>query len=255
MNVENLRIDDFNALYFISDAHLGAPYGASEEVKLSKLFAFGGGIAQPGNYLFIIGDLLDFWFEWRRSIPKRHFRVLREIANWVDRGLSVHYLPGNHDFKLGGFLEKEIGMQTYEHTLDFSALGKRFHLFHGDGLYKTDVWYRLMKKALRFPLNQKLFLLVHPDLGQKLADVFSAGSRGSQDRKLNKDLETDYFRYAEQKIAAGFDFVIMGHTHKPILKKLGKGVYLNTGDWHRRFTYGVFKEGNLSLENFQSTDE
>ncbi len=248
MNLQNENLHDFKALYFVSDAHLGAPYGVSEEVKRRRLFAFGGGIASPDTHLFIIGDLFDFWYEWRRAIPKRHFRVLREIASWVDRGLKVHYLPGNHDFRLGGFLEREVGMQTYKEKLDFTAAGKRFHLFHGDGLRKSDIAYRCLKKVFRNPINQWLFLLIHPDLGLKIADTSSKTSRISQSKE--RELVKDYAAYAEEKISEGIDYVIMGHTHLPTFMEIGKGIYMNTGDWYRRFTYGVFKEDKLSLEHF-----
>lgn len=244
------EIKDFNALYFISDAHFGAPMGVSDEEKKRRLFDFGQSICKPGNSLFILGDLFDFWFEWRKVIPKRHFRVLREIASWRDAGLDLYYVAGNHDFRLGGFLEKEIGFRTFADTMNFTAGGSKFHLFHGDGVQKSDSGYRFLKKVFRSSINQQLFLAFHPDLGIGLADWSSSKSRESNLLKNPSKAEEDYIEYAEKKICEGFDIVMMGHTHRPILKELKNGLYMNTGNWYRKFSHGMYKEGKLTLNFF-----
>ena len=217
-----IKIEEHKAIYFLSDAHIGEPKAENNDERKQNLFDFGDGIAEPGNHLFIIGDLFDFWFEWRRVIPKRHFKVLNKLSEWSDKGLKLYYLAGNHDFRLGEFLTDEIGFVTSEKFLEFEADGKKFHLFHGDGVKKTDYGYRFLKKILRNRFNQKLFLLLHPDIGMKLADASSATSRESQVNRNPYLDATDYLEYARRKIAEGFDYIIMGHTHIPLLKKLCK---------------------------------
>jgi len=250
-----LNISTFQALYFISDANLGAPIGVSEAEKRARLFAFGKNIASKDNKLFIIGDLFDFWFEWRKVIPKRHFRVLRELAMWRDNGLDMYYLAGNHDFRLGGFLENEIGIKTFGNELNLTAAGKNFHLFHGDGVQKSDVGYRFLKKIFRSGLNQQLFLLLHPDFGMKLADWSSSKSRNSNLLKNPSKLENDYIEYAERKNSQGFDYILMGHTHRPLLYKLTSGLYINTGNWYQDFTYAKFSDDEISLKYFRGSLE
>lgn len=249
-----IKIQDFKALYFLSDAHLGESRATNEGERLNKLFAFGRGIANPGNHLFIIGDLFDFWFEWGKVIPKKHFQVLHEIAGWREWGLNLYYLPGNHDFRLKGILKDEIGFYISDDTIDIEADGKRFHLFHGDGIQKSDVAYRLMKRIVRSPINQKLFSWLHPDLGLKLAEMSSSTSREAQSGRNPYEDAKDYMEYAQKKFDEGFDFVVMGHTHLPLIKKLESGVYLNSGEWFKTFSYGMYRQGNLSLEIFQGGD-
>ena len=245
-----IKIEEHKAIYFLSDAHIGEPKAENNDERKQNLFDFGDGIAEPGNHLFIIGDLFDFWFEWRRVIPKRHFKVLNKLSEWSDKGLKLYYLAGNHDFRLGEFLTDEIGFVTSEKFLEFEADGKKFHLFHGDGVKKTDYGYRFLKKILRNRFNQKLFLLLHPDIGMKLADASSATSRESQVNRNPYLDATDYLEYARRKIAEGFDYIIMGHTHIPLLKKLEGGYYMNSGNWFRDYSYGIFKDGELKLKMF-----
>lgn len=231
--------------------HFGAPIGVPEEEKRARLFGFTDSIAGSENKLFIIGDLFDFWFEWRKVIPKRHFRVLSKLLSWRERGLEMYYLAGNHDFRLGGFLDKEIGIKTFGDTLDFAAGGKKFHLFHGDGVQKSDVGYRILKKVFRNGLNQQFFLALHPDLGMALADWSSSKSRESNILKNPSKLEDDYVEYAEAKIENGFDYVMMGHTHRPYIHKFDKGMYINTGNWYKDFTYAVFDGRELVLRRYE----
>jgi len=246
-----LEIDDFDTIYFLSDVHLGQPKSTNDEERKEKLFAFGDKIAKPGNHFFLLGDLFDFWFEWKKVIPKRHFKVLREIAGWADKGLNLYYLPGNHDFRLGGFLQDELGFRTFKDTLDFTASGKKFHLFHGDGLMKSDSGYRFLKRVFRNRFNQWMFLLFHPDWGISLAEWSSNTSRGVQENRNPYEHTTDYADYAREKInGEGFDYVIMGHTHLPLQEEIEGGIYINTGNWYKDFTYAVFRENKLSLETF-----
>jgi len=246
-----LHLTNFNTLYFLSDAHFGAPLGVKEEIKRENFCDFGASIASPDNYLFILGDLFDFWFEWRKVIPKGSFGILYHLAKWQEMGLKMYYLAGNHDFRLGGFLEKEIGISTYMNTLDFTAEDKKFHLFHGDGVQKSDVGYRILKKVFRNPLNQWLFLALHPDIGIALADWSSSKSRESNLLKNPSKAENDYIEYAEKQITGGADYVLMGHTHRPLVHRFDKGCYINTGNWYRAFSYAKFEKGELRLEYYK----
>jgi UDP-2,3-diacylglucosamine hydrolase len=245
-------LSGYKALYFLSDAHLGAPMGVSETIKQSRLFEFGKRIAYPENRLFILGDLFDFWFEWGKTvIIKKHFPILCELANWVKKGLKISYLAGNHDFYLGSFLKDEIGLELHPDTLDLEFEDKKFHLFHGDGLRKSDVGYRFLKKVFRSRFNQKLFGIIPPEIGLAMANWSSHKSREAQELRAHSKSYEDYRNYASDKISAGYNYVIMGHTHIPELIPYGNGWYLNSGNWFRDFTYGIYTQGELKLETYK----
>ena len=245
-----LELHSSKNIFFLSDAHFGAPIGVSESEKVRKLTDFGKEVINEGDTLFFLGDLFDFWFAWRQVIPKSAFRILHILRGWREKGIDMYYLAGNHDFRLGGFLEEEIGFKTFRDRIDFIAGGKKFHLFHGDGVQKSDVGYRVLKRVFRNKVNQQLFMLIHPDLGIMIADWSSSKSRESQVLKNPSKAEDDYYAYAQKKIEEGFDYILMGHTHRPLLKKLGKGCYLNTGNWYSAFSYGKFDGSELTLQYF-----
>jgi UDP-2,3-diacylglucosamine hydrolase len=168
--------------------------------------------------------------------------VLKKLALLTDSGIKVHYLAGNHDFWLKGFLENEIGVQV--HQDDFiSRIGtKKLYSLHGDGLMKSDVGYRLLKRVMRHPLNIFLFRLLHPDFGIPFALFWSHRSRNATSLKARYN-DREYREFAERKISEGFDFVILGHTHHAALQKFGNGWYINPGDWMVNFSYAKIKKG------------
>lgn len=234
----NSKPDTSQTYFFISDAHLGEHLRDREIIKEQRLFSFFDHVKKQNGKLVICGDLFDFWFEYRQTIPKRHFKVLHKLASLTSANIEVHYLAGNHDFYLTGFFEKELGIHI--HPLDYAANveGKKLYVTHGDGLMKSDVGYRFVKKIMRHPVNIFLFKLLHPDVGIPLALLTSHRSRvAASEKKKYSDL--DYRSFAEKKISQGFDFVVLGHTHVPALQKFAKGWYINPGDWMFKFTYAT----------------
>ena len=115
--------------------------------------------------MYIVGDLFDFWYEYKKYIPKIYFSFLYKFKILVDKGIEIHYLAGNHDFFLGEFFDREIGIKTWIDEYEFSLNGKNFYIWHGDGLGKKDVGYRIIKKIMRSRVNQKIFSWIHPDVG------------------------------------------------------------------------------------------
>ncbi|MBN1997531.1 UDP-2,3-diacylglucosamine diphosphatase [candidate division KSB1 bacterium] len=229
-------------LFFISDAHLGAHDEKTEKIKLSRLLSFFDYVGRHDSELIICGDLFDFWFEYRYAIPRLHFKVLSHLARLCDLGVTVHYVAGNHDFWLGSFMEKEIGLVVHHDEYLFTAQSKKFYIRHGDGILKNDYMYRFLKRVLRNPMNIFMYRLLHPDLGVPLALFFSNLSRnaGKDDHKYN-DLE--YREFAFTKIESGFDVVVLGHTHIPAHFVYKTGVYLNPGQWTYDFIFCHFENG------------
>jgi len=233
-------------VFFISDLHFGAGTEAKEKEKLTRLTSFLNHINQPGNQLYIVGDLFDFWFEYRHVVPNQYFMVFFQIHKLIKHDVSVHFLPGNHDSWVNNFFSEQVQMIVHPEILTAEIQARQVLLFHGDGISKKDVGYRILKKIFRNPINIFLYRLLHPDLGIPLAKLMSMGSRKHTAGKEAID-EADYLNFAIEKFDQGFDYVIVGHSHKPIHKKFGNNILLNLGDWINYFSYGKLEGGKLTL--------
>ena len=232
--------------FFISDVHLGAGGESVEQEKYGKLTSFLNYINSPGNQLFIVGDLFDFWFEYKHVVPKHYFAILFQISKLIENDVAVHFFPGNHDCWIRDFFPKQLGVFVHPEEYSMELQSKRIYFFHGDGISKKDTGYRILKKIFRNPVNVFLYRLLHPDLGIPLAKFMAMGSRKHTAGKDFGDAD-DYLNFAVSKFEQGFDCVIIGHSHKPLLKIIGSNTYINLGDWIQNFSYGKLENGNLTL--------
>nr|MBN2278271.1 UDP-2,3-diacylglucosamine diphosphatase [candidate division Zixibacteria bacterium] len=235
------------AIYFFSDAHLGEADKEKERIKIEKIYAFLDLVRADGEKLYILGDLFDFWFEYKNAIPKEHLQVVFHLAGLVESGMEVHYISGNHDFWLGDFLSREVGIEIHRDQVETTEQGKRILLIHGDGISPSDKGYRVLKKILRNPVNIWLYQKLPVDWGIPLARYVAGKSRTYTSGRTLQFLK-DYENYAAWQIKAGYDAVIVGHLHYPIRKEIEGGVYLNTGDFIENFSYGRMENGVISLE-------
>ena len=237
-------------LFFISDAHFGSESEEKEEEKMERFKNFLDSNPKENDYLFILGDLFDFWFEYRYLIPKECFQVLNILYNLVRKGVKIVYIGGNHDFWENGFLKKEMDIEFHSECLTINLMSKRFYLHHGDGFIKKDKGYRLLRSILRNRTNIWLYKLIHPDLGIFLAKYFSNFSRSNSSNRYYSSFE-EYFQFAKEKFEEGVDFVIMGHTHIPVIKEFGNKFFVNIGDWMENFTYGIYDGKEFKLEKWK----
>ncbi|MDP2808498.1 MAG: UDP-2,3-diacylglucosamine diphosphatase [bacterium] len=236
--------------YFLSDAHLGAGSPELERLKLSRLKELFARIKDQPGPLYILGDLFDFWFEYRAVIQSEHFEVLAEMLELRQSGVEITLLAGNHDYWTGPFLEKQLGFKIVKDDLTIDLDGKKVLLCHGDGLDQTDWGYRALKAVLRNPLSIKTFGLIHPDLSVSFAQWLSKVSRNHLTKNKYLD-QTPWERQAARLFALGYQAVVFGHTHHPALKDMGGHVFLNLGDFFKNFTYAVYRDGKFRLENIQ----
>jgi len=237
------------AVYFFADAHLGADPRAQEAAREARLHEFLTSLAGRASALYIVGDLFDFWFEYRTAIPRRHFGTLAALRRLRDAGVRITYLNGNHDFWLGPFLQDELGIETHQDALALDLQGHRIWLHHGDGLAAGDLGYRLLKKVLRNRISIALYRLLHPDLGIPLAHVVSRWSRHSRaDRPLDGDRL--WTRIATPRFHEGFDTVMVGHFHHAWERRDGTRSFFMLGDWIETFTYVVLRDGAFTLERW-----
>lgn len=239
--------------YFFSDAHLGLGSREDEKEKENRLLEFLGGIFPTTDALFIVGDLFDFWFEYKTVIPKGFHRTLAALQEFTDAGKTVHYLPGNHDYWMRDFFSTELGIVTHSKEFTIDIQGKTVFVHHGDGLADNDLGYRIIKPILRNRFNIWLYRWLHPDLGVRLA---RGSSRSSRKYTSHKDYgeEEGMIREATKRIRGGADIVIMGHRHKPNLVNIERGIYLNLGDWITHNTYAALTGGTIELRTWKGND-
>lgn len=234
------------AVYFISDLHLGLQDKEAEGKKELKLIEFLDFINTKGNTLFILGDLFDYWFEYKHVLQKGYFRIFTKLKELTDNGVKIYYLIGNHDFFHRDFFETYLNIKVIKSEYEFKYQDKRFFLGHGDGLVKKDTGYKILKKILRNRFFQFLFYLIHPDLGISIGKNTSKTSREYTEYKDYG--ETDgLFETAKQKIEQGYDFVLFGHSHTRDNKTYKNGKYINLGAWLSKPCYGIYKNNKLEI--------
>ncbi len=237
------------AVYFLSDAHLGAAPAALERERERRLHDFLNALPGRAAALYILGDLFDFWFEYRTAIPRRHFPTLAALERLREAGVRLAYLNGNHDFWLGRFLSEEIGAETHDGAVTLDLQGRRLWLHHGDGLTGGDLGYRVLKRVIRHPASIALYGLLHPDLGLPLARRVSGWSRHSRPDRP-PDFERLWREVALPRFAEGFDTVIIGHFHEVHERRESGRTFLVLGDWIDRTTYAVLEGGEVALRSW-----
>lgn len=235
--------------FFISDLHLGLESPQKEKIKERKLVEFLKFSNGKTDKLFIVGDLFDYWFEYKRVIQKGFFRTLTALQDLTESGVEVNYLIGNHDFLHRNFFSKEIGVNLYQTELTVEINGKKFFIAHGDGLVENDFGYKVLKKILRNKVTQRMYSMLHPDFGIWLASSTSKNSRsytGQKDYGENDGL----LKTARLKIDEGFDYVIFGHTHVKRFEGYKNGFYVNLGSWLENPCYGKFSDNKFEIINW-----
>ena len=237
--------------YFISDIHFGAGTESEEEKKFARLKSFFEFIKKPGNRLFIVGDLFDFWFEYKHVVPNKFYMILFEISKLIEADVKVDFLRGNHDCWLLDFFSSQVKINILPDIFTTEIDSKKIFIFHGDGILKRDKGYRLLKKVFRHPLNIFFYRWLHPDLGIPLTKFMSRTSRKYTSTK-NFNYTDEYINYATEKFNQGYDYVIIGHSHNPLLEKMDDKVLINLGDWISHFSYGKIANATLSLNYWNS---
>jgi len=242
-------------IYFLSDFHLGAPNAAESLIREKKIVSFLESIRATAAAIFIVGDIFDFWFEYKNVVPKGYVRLLGKMAELTDAGIPVHVFVGNHDMWMSGYFEQEMNIPVYHEPREFSWNNKQFLIGHGDGLGPGDYGYKFIKKIFRNPVCKKLFGLLHPAVGIALANYFSRKSRektGNADEIFLGEDKEWLIIYAKEVIkTVPYDYLIFGHRHFPLDFKLSdKSRYINLGDWIRNFTYAEFNGTDLILKTF-----
>lgn len=248
-----MQIPAGKKVYFLSDFHLGVPNHASSLEREKRIVSFLEQCRKDAAMIFVVGDLFDFWFEYRTVVPKGYVRILGKLAELTDSGIPIHFFVGNHDMWMSGYFEKELNIPVFFENQTYVFNDKTFLIGHGDGLGPGDHGYKFIKKIFRNPICKLLFGLLPPYFGISLANYLSKGSRtitGSSDEQfLGEEKEWLVVYCKEQLQQLHFDYFIFGHRHLPIDMKLNeKSRYINLGDWIRYNSYGEFDGSELHLK-------
>ncbi len=234
-------------IYFFSDVHLGHENEEKNKQVEDLLINFLRKAATDCKKLIILGDLFDYWFEYKTVIPRIYTRTLAQLLRMRESGIEIYYIIGNHDFGHIDFFEKDMGMVLFKDDTEMTFSGKKFFLSHGDGKLYNDKGYEILKKILRNPLAQWLYRQIHPDWGIGLASGSSRKSRNYTSRK-NQGRRDGLRDFAIKKIDEGYDYVLMGHTHNAEKIDHSRGIYINTGCFFRDPTFARFDGKDLYLE-------
>ncbi|MFN8242598.1 MAG: UDP-2,3-diacylglucosamine diphosphatase [Ferruginibacter sp.] len=243
-------------VYFLSDFHLGAPHAAGSLVREKKVIRFLDSIKDKAGAIFIVGDLFDFWYEYKKVVPKGYTRILGKLAELTDNGIPVYFFVGNHDMWMKDYFQTELNIPVYFEPAAFEFGGKKFLVGHGDGLGPGDHGYKFIKKVFRNPVCQWLFGILPPYIGMGIAHYFSRKSRaqtGQTDEKFLGEENEWLISYCKEVLQKEhYDFLVFGHRHLPIdFTFSGGSRYINLGDWIRYFSYAVFDGRELSLTYYK----
>lgn len=247
-------------IYFASDFHFGIPDRKLSLEREKKMVHWLNMVRKDAEEIFLMGDLFDFWFEYRTAVPRGYTRFLGTLAEIVDSGIPVHLFRGNHDMWAFSYLQEETGLQLHGEPEFRTFYGKNFYLAHGDGLGPGDHGYKFIKKVFASRVNQWLFRLIHPDLGISMALFWSRKSRHAAIQKEKKEEERN-LRLINERILfhsmrlidqhPELDYLLYGHYHYPVETRLSeKAVQVVLGDWLTHFTYAVFDRETLVLKEF-----
>ncbi len=240
------------AIFFVSDSHFGRENRIKEQRRIKAFLDFLDMVEKNGSTLYILGDIFEFYFEYKSSVFKHYFDIFSKLKNLADNGVRLFFIPGNHDAWHIDFFEKYLGVKLLNSPAKVELDGKLVFLHHGDGVIAGDFGYRVMKSLIQSRIFVKLFRLVHPDIARFIARIIS--SLSSRTRASKMKMLDEYEPFVQKKLNSGFDIVIMGHTHIPCIKKIGSGLYINTGDWIDNLSYIRYNNHDFSLEHWQYND-
>lgn len=242
-------------IYFASDFHLGSPNFEESRMRENRIVRWLTSIESSCSELFLMGDVFDFWFEYRTVVPKGFIRLQGKLAAMADAGIKIYFFKGNHDMWVKDYFFKEMGVQIVSDELIIERSGKRFFLHHGDGLGPGDRKYKILRKIFRNPICQWLFSMIPPRIGIGIANGWSGHSRAAGDKEevfLGEDKEWLAVYARAQLEANHYDYFVFGHRHLPLEIDLGSGAkYINTGEWFHSNSYAVFDGTELTLKYFE----
>ena len=248
-------------VYFISDAHLGSWAIDHKRMQERRLVRFLDDIKDKAQAVYMLGDMFDYWYEYKYVVPKGYTRFLGKVSELTDRGVEVHYFIGNHDIWMFGYLERECGVILHKEPMTVEIMGKEFFLAHGDGLGDPDRMFRFLRKIFHSRVCQFLFSLLPTRWSMHLGLSWAKKSMEDHrlagvDKYLGEDKEYQVI-YAKEYLKSHPDinYFIFGHRHIELDLMLTRTCrLLIIGDWISQYTYAVFDGKQLTMSNYLEGD-
>lgn len=243
-------------VYFVSDVHLGVPTVFESREREKKFVRFLDEIAKDAEEIYLLGDIFDMWFEYKRAVPRGYVRLLGKLAEIRDSGIPIYMFTGNHDMWMFDYFTEELGIPIIKEPILKTIHGKKILMGHGDGLGPGDLSYKFIKKVFASSLNKWLFARLHPNFGLGIASLLSRKSRisnGDYDSKFLGEDKEMLIQYAKQKLEnEHIDYFVFGHRHLPLEMELQENsTYINLGEWVSQFHYAVLDGDNLQLIKYE----
>jgi UDP-2,3-diacylglucosamine hydrolase len=244
-------------VYFISDLHFGAPSDSSSLERERKVCRWLDFVSSDAAAIFFLGDIFDFWFEYKHVIPKGYTRFLGKVVQLRDEGLPIFFFVGNHDLWMGDYFTKELDVPIIRKPVSFVSNEVKIYCGHGDGLGPGDYGYKRLKKVFTNPFINGLFRFLHPDVGIGFANAWSRTSRIHHAKKgypkniiPEKEILLSYAKSINQ--VDPHKYYVFGHRHLPLELSIEEGsTYFNTGEWVTKFTYACFNGEHMQLLRFE----
>ncbi|MCU0325629.1 MAG: UDP-2,3-diacylglucosamine diphosphatase [Spirosomaceae bacterium] len=255
----NRQIPQGKKIYFASDFHLGAPNHQKSHERERRIIRWLDSIRHDAEIIFLVGDLFDFWFEYKRTVPKGFVRFLGKLAEIRDSGIEIIVFTGNHDMWMDDYFETELNIKTYRKPQNFVFNEKKFHIAHGDGLGPGDYKYKVLKRIFEGKVPRFLFnRVMHPNLGLFLGSAWARHSWQSHDKEteierfLGEEREFLILYSKEIESQNHHDFYIFGHRHLKLDFRINDSSrYINLGDWIVFNSYAVFDGEDVTLLEFK----
>jgi len=257
MDTQAIILAPGKKLYFASDFHLGVPTAASSLEREKHVVAWLESIRKDAAAIYLLGDIFDFWFEYRYSIPKGFIRLQGKLAELRDAGIEIAFFTGNHDMWMFDYFPKELGIPIHRQPLELVVGSQRLIIGHGDGLGPGETGYKILKRFFNSSVCQWLFARIHPNLGMRIAHYWSRKSRinnlMNEEKFKGEDNEYLLIWCREQEKQMHRDYYIFGHRHLVIDVAVNESSrYLNLGEWVHHQTYAVYDGSKAELKTFES---
>lgn len=252
--LEDITTSENKKVYFASDFHLGAPSSETSLIREKKIVNWLKLIKEDAYHIFILGDIFDFWFEYKYTIPKGFTRLQGALMDIRDSGIPVTFFSGNHDMWMFHYFQDEFDIPVYRNPATFSIDKKKFLIGHGDGLGPGDREYKIIKKIFESPVSRWMFKWIHPDIAFKIANSYSKKSRIKNLHNDNEFKGNDewLFKYCiDIEQLEHHDYYVFGHRHLPFTIQVNNNSqYINIGDWIFSYTYGEFDNNEMHIKKF-----
>lgn len=247
------------SIYFLSDFHLGAPNEQVSKAREKEICSLLTHIQPNCKALYLVGDIFDFWFEYKRAIPKGFVRFQAKIIEFTDLEIPVYWFTGNHDMWIFDYIPEELGVEIIRHPIEIESFDQKIYIGHGDGLGPGDRKYKILKKFFNSSTCQWLFARIHPNFGIGLANRSSYRSRDSQKESdriyLGKDKEWLFQYCQEEEAKRHHDLYIFGHRHLPLrLSIKPTATYYNLGEWLHFQTFGILNQEGFQLVQWKNQE-